>query len=132
MPTFGAIDDRTLLRIVGTSANLVWSAGSVIFEKGSSAEALFIILSGRVQILDVVDDEQVEIATLGPGDFFGELALLLHTVHSKTALALEDSELMVLPKDSFQELLASNAELAGHFRRTLQARLSVPEAAKLT
>lgn len=132
MPTFAAIDDRTLLRVVGASANLMWRADSVIFEKGSAAEALFIILSGRVQILDVVDGEQVEIATLGPGDFFGELALLLHTVHSKTAIALEDTELMALPKDSFQELLASNAELAGHFRRTLETRLSVPEAAKLT
>jgi CRP/FNR family transcriptional regulator len=132
VPTFAAIDDRTLLRIVGASANLMWSASSVIFEKGSAAEALFIILSGRVQILDVVDGEQVEIATLEPGDFFGELALLLHTVHSKTAMALDDSELMVLPKDSFQDLLASNAEIAGHFRRTLETRLSVPDAAKLT
>jgi hypothetical protein len=39
---------------------------------------------------------------------------------------------MVLPKDSFQELLASNAELTGHFRRKLETRLVVPEARKLT
>jgi CRP-like cAMP-binding protein len=121
-----------LLRVVGTSANLMWSAGSVVFEKGSASEALYIILSGRVQISDVVDGEQVEIATLEAGDFFGELSLLLHTEHSKTATALEDSELMVLPKDSFQELLASNADLAGHFRRKLETRLLVPEAGKLT
>lgn len=131
MPDFAALDDRTLLRVVGASANLVWSAGSVIFETGSVSEALYIILSGRVQIVDVVNDEEVEIATLGPGDFFGELSLLLHTMHSKLARALEDTELMVLPKDSFQELLASNPEVAAHFRRKLETRL-VPEAEKLS
>jgi CRP-like cAMP-binding protein len=123
VPDFAALDDRTLLRVVGASANLVWTENSVVFEKGSPAEALYIILSGRVRIVDVVDGEDVEIATLEPGDFFGELSLLLHSTHSKTARAMELTELMVLPKESFQELLASNAELAGHFRRKLESRL---------
>ena len=39
---------------------------------------------------------------------------------------------MVLPKESFQELLASNPDLAAHFRRKLEERLIVPEAPKLT
>jgi CRP-like cAMP-binding protein len=132
VPAFAALDDQTLLRIVGASANLVWSENRVIFEKGSVAEALYIILSGRVQIVDEVDGEEVVIATLEAGDFFGELSLLLHTVHSKTARALEETELMVLPKDSFQEFLASNPDLADHFRRKLETRLLVPEVEKLT
>jgi CRP-like cAMP-binding protein len=133
VPDFAALDDRALLRIVGASANLVWAESSVVFEKGSRAEALYIILSGRVRIFDPGEGggEEVEIATLGPGDYFGELSLLLHTRHSKTASALELTELMVLPKESFQELLASSADLAEHFRRKLQTRL-VPEAGKLT
>jgi CRP-like cAMP-binding protein len=132
VPTFADLDDRELLQVVGASANLMWSADSVIFEKGSATEALYIILSGRILISDSVDGEETAVATLEAGDFFGELSLLLHTVHSKTARALEASELMVLPKDAFQELLASNADLAGHFRRTLETRLVVPEAGKLT
>jgi potassium efflux system protein len=132
VPDFAALDDRTLLQIVGASANLVWSANSVVFEKDSPSEALYIILSGRVQIADVVDSEQVEVATLEPGDFFGELSLMLHTKHTKTARALEDAELMVLPKESFQELLAANADLADHFRRKLETRLAVPETGNLT
>jgi CRP-like cAMP-binding protein len=132
VPAFAALDDQTLLRIVGASANLVWSENRVIFEKGSAAEALYIILSGRVQIVHEVDGAEVVIATLEPGDFFGELSLLLHTVHSKTARALEETELMVLPKDYFQEFLASNPDLADHFRRKLESRLLVPEVEKLT
>jgi CRP-like cAMP-binding protein len=132
VPDFAALDDRTLLRIVGASANLVWAANSIVFEKGSEADALYIILSGRVQIVDVVDGEEVEVAILDPGDFFGELSLLLHTTHSKTARALELTEMMVLPKESFQELLASNPDLAGPLRRKLEARLVVPATEKLS
>ena len=128
VPDFAALDDRTLLRIVGASANLVWVADSVVFEKGSPSEALYIILTGRVRITDA----DLEIATLEPGDYFGELSLLLHTKHSKTATAIEDTELMVLPKESFQELLAANADLADHFRRKLETRIAVPQADKLT
>jgi CRP-like cAMP-binding protein len=132
VPDFAGLDDRTLLRIVGASANLVWLAGSVVFEQDSDSDALYIILSGRVRISDVSGGDEVEVATLEPGDFFGELSILLHTTHSKTATALEDSELMVLPKDSFRELVAGNPDLADPFRRKLETRLSVADAGKLT
>jgi CRP-like cAMP-binding protein len=60
------------------------------------------------------------VAELGPGDFFGELSLLLNTTHSKTATALADCELLVLPKDAFDELLASNPKLRAHFELVLE------------
>jgi CRP/FNR family transcriptional regulator, cyclic AMP receptor protein len=132
VPEFAALDDRMLLRVVGASANLVWPAKSVIFEKASEAEALYIILTGRVEIVDDVDGNERVIAILDPGDFFGELSILLDTTHSKTARALEDTELIVLPRDSFQELLTSNADLAAHVRRKLETRRAAPEAGELT
>jgi CRP-like cAMP-binding protein len=126
VPDFAALDDRTLLRVVGASANLVWPARRVVFEKDSASDALYIILSGRVLICDLVDGEELEVATLEPGDFFGELSLLLDTTHSKTAVTLEDTELMVLPKDSFQELVAASPDLAAPLRRKLETRLTLP------
>jgi CRP-like cAMP-binding protein len=132
VPDFAGLDDRTLLRIVGASANLVWLADSVVFEKDSDSDALYIILSGRVRISDVVGADEVEVATLEPGDFFGELSILLHTTHSKTATAVEDAELMVLPKDSFRALVAAHPDLADPFRRKLETRLSVADAGRLT
>ena len=131
VPVFASFDERSVLRVVGASTNLFWRAGSAIFEKGSESDALYIVLTGKVRIVDVSDGEEVEIAQVGPGDFFGELSLLLHTTHSKTAAALEDTELMVLPKESFQELLATNPELAAHFRRTVEERLPTPQVSKL-
>jgi CRP-like cAMP-binding protein len=125
VPDFASLDDRTLLKIVGASVNLFWRAGGHIFEVGSPAEALYVVLSGRVRILDVVDGKEKEVSRVGPGDSFGELSLLLRTTHTKNALAVEDSELMVVPRDEFEALLSSNPEVAEHFQRKLEERTPI-------
>jgi CRP-like cAMP-binding protein len=126
VPAFTGLDDNTLLQVVGASANLFWSAGTCVFEKGTPGNALYIVLSGEVAIVDVADEGEVEIARIGPGDFFGEVALLMFSSHSKRARALEDSELLVLPKESLQELLATNPELGDEFRRKVEERFPAP------
>ena len=125
VPDFESLDDHTLLDIVGASANLFWLAGTPVFEKGSPSEALYVVLSGEVRIFDTVDGEVKEVSRLGPGDSFGELSLLLQTTHTKNAEAVEDSELMVIPEESFQELLDSNEELSARFRRRVEERIPV-------
>jgi CRP-like cAMP-binding protein len=125
VPDFESLDDHTLLRIVGASANLFWPAGSVVFEKGSPSEALYVALSGEIRIFDTVDGEVQEVSRVGPGESFGELSLLLQTTHTKNAEAVQDAELMVIPEESFQELLDSNEELSAHFRRRVEERIPV-------
>ena len=125
VPDFASLDDHMLLSIVGASSNLFWPAGAAIFEEGSPSEALYVILSGRVRIFGLEDGREVEVVRLEAGASFGELSLLLHTTHTKTAQTLEDTELMVVPEASFEELLSANRELAGQFRRKIQERLPV-------
>lgn len=123
VPGFARADDTTLLRVVGASANLRWAAGSQIFARGDPAEALYIVLSGAVLITEprsVGGDE--EVARYGPGDYFGEHSLLLRTSHSRSAVALEDAELMVITTDAFTPLLEDHPELAAHFREQISAR----------
>jgi CRP/FNR family transcriptional regulator, cyclic AMP receptor protein len=123
VPEFGGLDERTQLRVVGASANLFWPEGSTIFQRGAPAEALYIVLKGAVAVVDETDGREVEAARIGPGDYFGEMSLLLHTTHTKSARAAEDTELMVVPKESFQALLSSTPELAEHFRRKIERRM---------
>jgi CRP-like cAMP-binding protein len=123
VPEFGELDDRALTRVVGASANLFWPAGSTIFERGTPSEALYIVLSGAVSVVEEADGRQHETARIGPGDYFGEMSLLLQTTHTRTARASEDTELMVVPKDSLQTLLSTTPELAEHFRRKLERRM---------
>ena len=131
VPDFASLDDHMLLSIVGASSNLFWPAGATIFEEGSPSEALYVILSGQVDLnfdnlaAASANGREVEVVRLEAGASFGELSLLLHTTHTKAAQTLEDTELMVVPEASFEELLSANRELAGQFRRKIQERLPV-------
>jgi CRP-like cAMP-binding protein len=122
VPSLGTCDDLTLLEIVGDSVNLVWPAGHWVFEHGSPSSGLFIVLSGRVRVLR---DGGGELAELGPGEHFGELSLLLGTTHQHTVETLEDSELMVLPKERFDALLADHPQLAEAIRRRAEERMAM-------
>lgn len=122
VPNFATLDEAILLEILGASANLYWTAGKMVFEAGESAEGLYIVLSGTVRIVETVRGEQKEVAELGPGDYFGEHALLQEVTHTKTAIAGEETELLVLPKDSFRALLDTNPDLTARLRRTLELR----------
>jgi CRP/FNR family transcriptional regulator, cyclic AMP receptor protein len=122
VPSFGRLDDRALICIVGDSANLFWRAGSVVFEQGTPADGLYVVVSGAVRVLDAAG---TELNVLGPGDFFGELSLLDGSPHGHTVVALEDSELLVVAKERFDELLAAAPEL----RRTVQETAAERRAA---
>ena len=122
VPGFDVLDDRDLLRVVGASVNLAWSNGSMVFEKGSPGDALYIVLSGEVRIYDEVDGTEVEITRIGPGDFFGEISLLLDSEHTKNVQAVEDSELLVLMKEPFWALLEKRPDLAEIVQKRLEGR----------
>lgn len=119
VPSLGSLEERTLLAIVGESANLAWSAGSKVFEKGTAGDGLYIVLSGGVRI---VGDDGSDVAVLAPGAYFGEFSLLLGTDHQHDVVALEDTELMVVPKECFDSIVAANPELATSIRETVETR----------
>lgn len=120
VPGFDALDDRTLLSVVGDSANLFWREGSKVFERGSPSDGLYVVLSGAVRILGENGDE---VNVLRSGDFFGEFSLVLDTDHMNDVVAAEDSELMVVPKESFERLIASSPDLGKRVRQKVEERL---------
>jgi CRP/FNR family transcriptional regulator, cyclic AMP receptor protein len=84
----------------------------VIFHQGDPGDSLHIVGSGAVKIvLPSTEGEEAIIATLRPGDFFGELSLLDGAPRSATAAALEPSETLVLPRSTFLQLLDGDAAL---------------------
>jgi CRP-like cAMP-binding protein len=120
VPGFSSLDDRTLLGVVGDSANLFWRAGSRVFARGSPADGLYVILSGAVRIFD---ETGAEVNVLRTGDFFGEFSLVLDTDHMNDVVAAEDTELMVVPKETFDRLIGSSPALGQQVREKLEERL---------
>lgn len=129
VPMFEGLDDHDLLHIVGLSANLQWPAGGMVFVDGADGDALYIVLSGRVRIFATVDEKEIEVASIGPGDFFGELSLMRDEPHSKSAQATEQTELMAIPKDSFSSLLASDSRLREVVDTRIAERLAANDQA---
>jgi potassium-dependent mechanosensitive channel len=121
VPSLASLDDVELLAIVGESANLVWQAGSVVVARGSDADGLYIVLSGRVRVLEEGGDE---VSALGAGEFFGEFSLLLGTPRQHDVVAAEDAELLVVPKETIERLLDEHPDLARNVRSQLEARLA--------
>jgi CRP-like cAMP-binding protein len=122
VPSLAACDEQTLLWIVGDSLNLVWPGGGRVFEVGTPATGLFLVLSGGVRVLD---EDGSEVAMLGRGEYFGELSLLLGTAHQHTVETVEDTELMIVPKERFDSLLRDNLALAADIMRKAEQRMAM-------
>jgi CRP-like cAMP-binding protein len=120
VPGFDVLDDPALLQIAGASSNLLYREGSVVFEKGDEADALYIVLAGCVRLGPGRGQPEV---TLTRGDYFGEMSMLLDTPRTRAVVALEDCELLVLPKASFGRLLEEQPALERNVRAKLEERL---------
>ncbi|HEX8941345.1 MAG TPA: Crp/Fnr family transcriptional regulator [Candidatus Limnocylindrales bacterium] len=98
--------------------------GEVLFHQGDPGDALFIVLSGAVKVLLPSEEgDEAILATLVRGDFLGELALLDGAERSATAIALEPTETLVLPRDRFRDLLGSQPALRDGLLAGLAAEL---------
>jgi CRP-like cAMP-binding protein len=96
----------------------------VIFHQGDPGDALHVVASGAVKIvLPSPEGAEAIIATLRPGDFFGELALLDGAPHSATAIAVEPVETLILDRAPFQRLLDGDIGLRNALLSGLAAEL---------
>jgi CRP-like cAMP-binding protein len=125
VPGFEVLDESMLLTLIGDSANLYWPPGSTVFERGGSSDGLYIVISGRIHIL--AEDGSV-LAELGPGDFFGEMSLLFGKGHRHDVRADTAAELMVVPKERFDELVGSHPEFGQYIRAKAEERAAADAA----
>jgi CRP/FNR family cyclic AMP-dependent transcriptional regulator len=108
VPLFSGLDEASLDSVGRGMRARRFRRGEVIFHLGDPGDALFVVMSGAVKItLPSETGDEAILATLRPGDFFGELALLDGAPRSASAAALEPTETLVLPRDRFRELIAT-------------------------
>lgn len=81
--------------------------GTVIFEEREPASCAYVIETGLVEISTDVDDERRVLATMGPGQMFGEMAALDGTERSATATAVEDTQLTLIISDQLRSRVES-------------------------
>ncbi|MEO1480579.1 MAG: cyclic nucleotide-binding domain-containing protein [Myxococcota bacterium] len=97
--------------------------GTVLFDENDLGSRMYVIRKGRVKIYRRVNNQEVVLAMLDAGDFFGEMALLENLPRSAAAQTTEDSELIEVDQQTFQEMIRNNAEIGIRVMRKLASRV---------
>jgi serine/threonine protein phosphatase PrpC/CRP-like cAMP-binding protein len=108
MSLFRALNDREILRLLQVVEVVAFKDEDVVIREGDKGDELFVVLTGSVK----VRRGGTLLATLGPGDHFGEMALIRSQPRSATVTSDLDSELMVIRRPDFFEILRSEHQLA--------------------
>jgi CRP/FNR family transcriptional regulator, cyclic AMP receptor protein len=113
VPFFSGLTLRALSLIAEVTAEESHALGTRIFQYGDPGDKLFVILEGKVRISrEVAGMGEEALAVLGPGEVFGEMALLDESPRSADALAHARCRLLVIKKDDFDDLLFFHKDLA--------------------
>ena len=124
VPIFSDLTDQDIASLGRLSIRKHYPKDTVIFFENEEGDFFFMILDGRIKVTILGDDgREVILSLLGPGDFFGEMALLDNEPRSATAIAVEDSELLSLHRTDFQSVLADNKSITVGLIRVLTSRL---------
>jgi CRP-like cAMP-binding protein len=110
VPIFGGLSARAIDFLLRRAENTVIPAGDAFFEEGELGNCLFVLDSGRVAIERCRDDLRVTLAELGPGDCFGEMALVAITPRCASARALEPCRALRLPNTALIDLAREDIE----------------------
>ena len=113
------------LAAIATIAKEVKHAeNEVVIEEGDLGDSLFLIVEGEVAVIKNFNKEdEVLLATLGPGEYFGEMALFEAKPRSATIKTLQPSQFLFLDKEEFADLVEEYPKIALNMGRVLSNRL---------
>jgi hypothetical protein len=120
IPLFSPLPVTTLERLAARLGHLTASAGTTIVREGDDGDLFFVIRSGQVDVARAGK----HIATLGPNEYFGEIALLHDAPRSATCVALTDVELYTLGRERFVSAVSGHATSAAEAEAVASARLA--------
>ncbi|MGL1892655.1 MAG: cyclic nucleotide-binding domain-containing protein [Spirochaetaceae bacterium] len=115
---------KTQVAIDGDSSfNRVYPQDCMIFGEGQKGSELYIIQKGTVKITKIVDDKEIILAILKPGDMFGEMALLEDKPRSAAAISNENSQLMVISRSNFKKMVSEQPQIVTKLTILLAERI---------
>lgn len=113
VPIFADLDDSAIDQILKLGMRKVFKKDSVIFFENEPDTSLFVIVEGQVKVSRVSDDgKEVILTILAESDFFGEMAILDGSNRSANVTAMTDTEMFIIQRSDFLNLLQSHPEVA--------------------
>ncbi len=113
VPIFAGLDRKHVKQQSRIMVARTFKTGDVIIKEGDQGAGVFVITSGQVEVVGGAQKASPTVLnTLGPGDFFGEMALFEGFPRSATVRCLEDTECLAMTRWDFRAELSSHAEIA--------------------
>jgi len=112
VPLFAGLGRRYLGTILVKLFQREYEAGEIIFLAGEPGKALYIVLDGTVLIYHQINGQEHPVATVAPGSYFGELALIDTLPRTASARAEEPSRLLIFYKSHFDQLVEGRSTIA--------------------
>jgi CRP-like cAMP-binding protein len=124
VPLFADLSRKELERISQVAVPRTFPKGVRVFHEGDSSDACYIVRDGDLRVTrEHPDGRAIALATLGPGDIFGELAMLDGEARSASVETLSDCELVALPAGDVRGMLSRHAEITVKLVVALTRRL---------
>jgi CRP-like cAMP-binding protein len=123
MPLFAEVDAQQIQLIAAQLREEAYEPGAVIIRQGEIGETFYVIESGRVQVSVAQDGEEKVIAERGPGEYVGEIALLLEVPRTATVRALTPTNVLTLHKSDFDRLVVKHLYVSRGLERETSRRM---------
>ena len=124
VPLFASLDDDAARELRRLLSDKRVPQNTRLFRQGDKGDAMYLIESGRVRIsIRDHDEQEVILAELAQGDFFGEMSIIDGRQRSADAKVVEDAQLAILSRDAFLSFVRSNADVALEMLSALTDRL---------
>jgi CRP/FNR family transcriptional regulator, cyclic AMP receptor protein len=124
VPLFASLDDDSARDLRGLLSETMVPQNTRLFRQGDTGDAMYLIESGRVRISIRDEDKQdVTLAELAQGDFFGEMSIIDGRQRSADAKVIEDSKLAVLSREAFLTFVRKKPDVALEMLSALTDRL---------
>lgn len=124
IPAFSTLADEDLARVAEVTVPRTFKGGENVFREGDGSDTCYVIRSGHVRALrGHIDGRTIALATLGPGEIFGELALFDEEERSATIEAVDDTEVIGILAGDMRRMLREHPDIALKLLAALSRRL---------
>ena len=127
---FAPLSAEETQKLAAASVKHVFAAGEAVIRAGQEGSSMFVVNQGRVQVQITENGRRRTVATLGEGDFFGEMALLTGEPRTANVIALEESEVLEIGHEALKQLFETNPGLCESISSTVAERRAALSASQ--
>jgi diguanylate cyclase (GGDEF)-like protein len=121
----GSLSPADLVQLTSSGEQHTYTAGDDIVRQGGLSDSVYVILSGRVRVIEPAEENDVDIVLgeFGPGESFGEIGVLTDLPRSATVFAVDETKCLKIPKEEFLIVLGKSPSVRLILQEILQERL---------